>query len=77
MKTLSYEETIDVMRQYGRKMYKFFYEADELFAGQNTKEVLKKLEANPFVEEYQLLDKQAKADYMNDKFKPFFKGECL
>ena len=67
MKTLSYEETIDVMREYGRKMYKLFYEEDELFAGQNTKEVLKKLVANPFVEEFQLLDPQAKADYIKGK----------
>lgn len=63
--TLSYEDTIDVMRKYGREIYKKLYSADFLCAGRMTKDVLKGLEENPYGDE--LLDPKAKGDYINGR----------
>lgn len=63
--TLSYEDTIEVMRKYGRETYKMLLDLDMLFSGKYTKDILKGLEENPYGDE--LLDQQAKDDYINGK----------
>lgn len=63
--TLSYDDTIEVMRKYGRETYKKLYDFDLLFAGRMTKDILKELEENPYGNE--LLDPKAKDDYINGR----------
>lgn len=63
--TLSYEDTIEVIRKYGRETYKKLHDWDMLFAGQYTKDILKSLEENPYGDE--LLDPKAKDDYINGR----------
>ena len=63
--TLSYEDTIEVMRRYGRETYKRLLDLDMLFSGQYTKDILKGLEENPYGDE--LLDPKAKGDYINGR----------
>lgn len=65
---LSYDATIEVLRNYGRKIYKKLYvEGDALFAGKFTKDILKDLKENPFGDKGELLDQQARYDYFNGR----------
>lgn len=63
--TLSYDDTIEVMRKYGREIYKHLLDLDMLFSGKYTKDILKSLEENPYGDE--LLDPKAKEDYINGR----------
>lgn len=64
-KTLSYDKTIEVIRKYGRELYKKFYEDDPLFAGRFVIDVLRGLKENPYGDE--ILNQQAKQDYFNGR----------
>lgn len=63
--TLSYDDTIEVIRKYGRETYKKLFDFDLLFAGRMTKDILKGLEENPYGDEF--LDPNAKDDYINGR----------
>lgn len=67
MNKLSYEQTIEVLTQYGRDMYKFFYDIDSLYAGLETQQLIKTLKVNPIGDNEELLDMKAKEDFINGR----------
>lgn len=67
MKKLSYEQTIEVLKEYGNDMYWHFYDIDPAYAGIEVTAVIKNLKVNPIGENEELLDMKAKNDFIKGK----------
>ena len=67
MKKLSYEQTIEVLKEYGNDMYWHFYDIDPLYAGMETQAHIKSLKVNPIGDNEELLDMKAKDDYIKGR----------
>lgn len=65
---IGYDETVDILRKYGRELYLKLRDIDELFAGRMTRDYLKTMEYNPY-NANEKLNEQARTDYMNGKIK--------
>ena len=64
---LSYEQTIEVLKEYGNDMYWHFYDIDPMYAGTETHSLIKTLKVNPIGDKDELLDLKAKDDYIKGR----------
>ena len=67
MLKLSYEQTIEVLKEYGNDMYWYFYDIDPLYAGMETQAHIKSLKVNPIGDKEEMLDLKAKDDYIKGR----------
>ena len=67
MKTLSYEQTIKVLKEYGNDLYWHYYDIDPTYAGIEATAVIKNLKVNPIGDNDELLDLKAKTDYIKGR----------
>ena len=64
---LTYDETMQVLKEYGNEMYWFYYDIDPSYADIEAQAVIKSLKTNPLGDKEELLDLKAKADYLKGR----------